>query len=78
MDLFTDRMGRHWASIERAMKIANRNPAFRPQVELMLNNYFDFIDSMAVELVRRQVYRTLKDTIQSKLGPGASPDLISW
>ncbi len=76
MDIFTDRMGRHWASIERAMKIANRNPAFRPQVELMLNSYFDFIDSMAVELVRRQVYRTLKDTIQSKLG--LSPDLISW
>ena len=53
--MFADRMARHWASIERAMKIANRNPAFRPQVELLLNNYFDFIDSMAVELERRHV-----------------------
>ena len=25
MDIFADRMGRHWASIERAMKTANRN-----------------------------------------------------
>jgi hypothetical protein len=73
MDIFADRMGRHWASIERAMKIANRNPAFRPQVELLLNNYFDFIDSMAVELVRRHVYRTLKNKIPSKLGPGRLP-----
>ena len=73
MDIFADRMGRHWAGIERAMKIANCNPAFRPQVELMLNNYFDFIDSMAVELVRRQVYRAFKDKIPSKLGPGRLP-----
>ena len=73
MDIFADRMGRHWAGIERAMKIANCNPAFRTQVELMLNNYFDFIDSMAVELVRRQVYRAFKDKIPSKLGPGRLP-----
>jgi hypothetical protein len=55
MDMFADRMARRWASIERAMKIANRIPAFRPQVELLLNNYFDFIDSTAVELERRHV-----------------------
>ena len=73
MDVFADRMARHWASIERAMKIANRNPAFRPLVELLLNNYFDFIDSMAVELVRRQAYPTLKDKIPSKVGPGRLP-----
>ena len=53
--MFVDRMARHWASIERAMRIANRNPAFRPQVELLLNNYFDFIDAMAIELERRHV-----------------------
>jgi hypothetical protein len=51
-------MARHWASIERAMKIASRNPAFRPQVELLLNNHFDLIDSMAVELERRHVITT--------------------
>ena len=73
MDVFADRMARHWASIERAMKIANRNPALRPLVELLLNNYFDFIDSMAVELERRRAYRTLKDKIPSKVGPGRLP-----
>ena len=56
--MFADKMARYWASIERAMKIANRIPAFRPQVELLLNNYFDFIDSMAVELERRHVTST--------------------
>jgi hypothetical protein len=31
MDTFADRMARQWAEIERSMKLANRNPAFRPQ-----------------------------------------------
>jgi hypothetical protein len=60
MNVFTDGMARHWASIERAMKIANRNPAFRPQVELLLKNHFDLIDSMALELERRHVTSTKK------------------
>ena len=64
MDVFADRMARHWASIERAMKIANRNPAFRPLVELLLNNYFDFIDSMAVELERRHVTGRRGDVLE--------------
>jgi hypothetical protein len=50
MDTFADKMARHWAGIERAMKLANRNPAFRPQVESLINIYFDLIDEMAAEL----------------------------
>jgi hypothetical protein len=40
-------MARQWAGIERAMKLANRNPAFRPQVESLINIYFELIDEMA-------------------------------
>jgi hypothetical protein len=47
MDTFADRMARQWAGIERAMKLANRNPAFRPQVESLINIYFELIDEMA-------------------------------
>jgi hypothetical protein len=64
MDMFADIMARRWASIERAMKIANRNPAFRPQVELLLNNHFDFIDSMAVELEHRHVTGRRGDVLE--------------
>jgi hypothetical protein len=55
MDTFADRTARQWAGIERAMKLANRNPAFRPQVESLINIYFDLIDEMAAELERRRV-----------------------
>jgi hypothetical protein len=46
MDTFADRMARRWAGIERAMKLANRNPAFRPQVESLINIHFELIDEM--------------------------------
>jgi hypothetical protein len=46
MDTFADRMARQWAGIERAMKLANRNPAFRPQAESLINVYFELIDEM--------------------------------
>jgi hypothetical protein len=42
----------NWAGIEEAMKLANRNPAFRPQVELLVDAYFAAIDEMATELER--------------------------
>jgi hypothetical protein len=54
MDTFADRVARLWAGIERGMKLANRNPAFRPQVESLINIYFDLIDEMAAELERRR------------------------
>ena len=47
MDTFADTMARQWAGIERAMKLANRNPAFRPQVESLINIHFELIDEMA-------------------------------
>jgi hypothetical protein len=47
MDAFADRMERRWARIERAIKLANRNPAFRPQVESLINIHFELIDEMA-------------------------------
>ena len=45
-----------WAGIEGAMKFANRNPAFRPHVELLVDTYFDLIDEMAAELERRRTF----------------------
>ena len=53
MNKFANRMACQWAGIERAMKFANRNPAYRPLVELLMNIYFDVIDEMADELERR-------------------------
>ena len=47
MNTVADKMGFQWAGIERAMKLANRNPAFRPQVESLINIYFELIDEMA-------------------------------
>jgi hypothetical protein len=41
------------------MKVANRNPAFRPQAESLVNIYFDLIDEMAAELDRRRVTGTV-------------------
>ena len=59
MDTFADRVARLWAGIEQAMKFANRNPAFRPQVESLIDIYFDLIDEMAAELERRRVNGTV-------------------
>jgi hypothetical protein len=41
------------------MNFANHNPAFRPQVESLLNTYFALIDEMAAELERRRVTGTV-------------------
>jgi hypothetical protein len=49
-----DKMGFQWAGIEGAMKFANRNPAFRPHVESLVDTYFALIDEMAAELERRR------------------------
>jgi len=38
--MLADKMARQWAGIERAMNFANHNPAFRPQVESLVNTYF--------------------------------------
>jgi hypothetical protein len=45
----------NWAGIEGAMKLANRNPAFRPQVERLVDSYFALIDEMTAELERRRM-----------------------
>jgi hypothetical protein len=37
------------------MNFANHNPAFRPQVESLLNTYFALIDEMTAELERRRM-----------------------
>jgi hypothetical protein len=37
------------------MKLANRNPAFRPQLERFVDGYFALIDEMTAELERRRV-----------------------
>jgi hypothetical protein len=53
--MLADKMAHQWAGIERAMNFANHNPAFRPQVESLVDTYFAFIDEMAAELERRRV-----------------------
>jgi hypothetical protein len=45
----------HWAGIEGAIKLANGNPAFRPQVERLVDSYFALIDEMTAELERRRM-----------------------
>jgi hypothetical protein len=45
----------HWAGIEGAIKLANGNPAFRPQVERLVEVYFALIDEMTADLERRRV-----------------------
>jgi hypothetical protein len=42
----------NWAGIEGAMKLTNRNPEFRQQVESLVDAYFAAIDEMATELER--------------------------
>ena len=51
----SEKMVRQWAGIERAMKFANKNPTFRPQVEALVDDYFAVIDEMAAELERRRM-----------------------
>jgi hypothetical protein len=58
--MLADKMARQWAGIERAMKFANHNPTFRPQVESLVNTYFALIDEMAAELERRRVTETVR------------------
>jgi hypothetical protein len=58
MITLADKMGFQWAGIEGAMKFANCNPAFRPQVESLVDTYFALIDEMAVELERRRKSKT--------------------
>jgi hypothetical protein len=36
-------------------EFANRNPAFRPHVESLVDTYFDLIDEMTAELERRRM-----------------------
>jgi hypothetical protein len=45
--MLADKMACQWAGIEHAMNFANHNPAFRPQVESLVNTYFALIDEMA-------------------------------
>jgi hypothetical protein len=81
LKMLADKMARQWAGIERAMNLANHNPAFRPQVESLVNTYFALIDEMAAELERRRVTRTvsLEDW---KWGadrrPGTAPPRRYW
>jgi hypothetical protein len=49
-----DKMARQWAGIERAIKFANHNPAFRPAVASLVDTYFAVIDSMVAELEPRR------------------------
>ena len=55
MNTVGDKMAFQWAGIEWAMGFANRNPAFRPHVESLVDTYFDLIDEMIAELERRRV-----------------------
>jgi hypothetical protein len=55
MNTIADKMALQWAGIEDAMKLANRNPAFRPRVEVLVESYFALIDEMNAELERRRV-----------------------
>jgi len=52
MNTLADRMVLHWYRIEQAIKFANHNPAYRPQVEAAVDDYFAIIDEMAAELER--------------------------
>jgi hypothetical protein len=52
MNTLADRLALQWAGIERAMKFANSNPAFRPQVESVVDSYFTVIDEMVSEIER--------------------------
>jgi hypothetical protein len=55
MNTLADTMVAHWARIEQAIKFTNHNPAYRPQVEGMVDDYFAAVDEIAAELERRRV-----------------------
>jgi hypothetical protein len=55
MNMLADDMVLYWARIEQAIKFANHNPAYRPQVEAAVDDYFALIDGMAAELERRHM-----------------------
>jgi len=55
MNTLADKMGFQWAGIEGAMIFANRNPAFRPHAESLVDTYFALIDEMTAELERRRM-----------------------
>ena len=55
MNRLAARMVLQWARIELAIKFANHNPAYRPQVESLVDDYFAFIDEMAAEIDGRRV-----------------------
>jgi hypothetical protein len=54
MNTLADKMRCQWAGIEWAMKFADRNPAFRPKVESLVDDYFDLIDETVLLLERRR------------------------
>ena len=55
MNTLADSMVLYWARIEQAIKFTNHNPAYRPQVEAAVDDYFALIDEMAGELERRRM-----------------------
>jgi hypothetical protein len=55
MNMLADNMAPYWARIEQAIKFANHSPAYRPQVEAAVDDYFALIDGMAAELERRRM-----------------------
>jgi hypothetical protein len=55
MNTLADQMVLHWFRIEQAIKFANKNPVYRPQVEAAMDEYFALVDEMSAELERRRV-----------------------
>ena len=53
----TDKMVRQWTLIEGTMKLANKNAAFRPQAESLVNAHFALIDQMVAKLERHSMIR---------------------
>ena len=52
-----EEMVRQWTLIERTMKLANKNAAFRPQAESLVNAHFALIDQMVAKLERHSMIR---------------------
>ena len=53
----TDEMVRQWTLIEGTMKLANKNAAFRPRAESLVNAHFALIDQMVAKLERHSMIR---------------------
>lgn len=51
----TNKLATQWSGIEHAMNYANSNPALRPQVEWVVDRYFEYIDEIAAELESRNM-----------------------